>query len=257
MWRPNINIQSTSGSSVWSTVGVTHYELTNHLGNVLATISDKKLGHDDGNGGVDYYEAEVLSATDYYPFGMQMPGRSWSSSTYRYGFNGKENDDEVKGSGNQIDFGARIYDPRAGRFLSIDPKAADATGWSPYNSMWDNPILNIDPDGAWVGPTGDYYNYDGRYLGSDGINDKKFYMVNSIDPATASKGMSSSDLLALRDNDFHSGSTDPVATLLPITHSQFQTISNIVKHEGVTNEANEYLWIAHTANNAANLCIVN
>ena len=35
-------------------------------------------------------------------------------------------------------------------------------------------------------------------------------------------------------------------------HTQFQTISNIVKHEGVTKNANEYLWIAHTANNAAN-----
>jgi len=40
---------------------------------------------------------------------------------YRYGFNGKENDNEVKGSGNQQDYGMRIYDPRLGRFLSVDP----------------------------------------------------------------------------------------------------------------------------------------
>ncbi len=40
---------------------------------------------------------------------------------YRFGFNGKENDNEVKGTGNQIDYGERIYDPRLGRFLSIDP----------------------------------------------------------------------------------------------------------------------------------------
>jgi hypothetical protein len=44
------------------------YELTNHLGNVLATISDKKIGH-DSSGVVDYYTAEVLSQNDYYPFG--------------------------------------------------------------------------------------------------------------------------------------------------------------------------------------------
>ena len=39
---------------------------------------------------------------------------------YRYGFNGKENDNEVKGTGNQIDYGARIYDGRLGRFLSVE-----------------------------------------------------------------------------------------------------------------------------------------
>jgi hypothetical protein len=33
-----------------------------------------------------YYKADVLTANDYYPFGMQMPGRKFSiSSSYRYG----------------------------------------------------------------------------------------------------------------------------------------------------------------------------
>jgi RHS repeat-associated protein len=39
---------------------------------------------------------------------------------YRYSFNGKENDKEVSGSGNSIDFGARIYDSRVGRWFSRD-----------------------------------------------------------------------------------------------------------------------------------------
>jgi hypothetical protein len=43
---------------------------------------------------------------------MGIPGRSFKAgNAYRYGFNGKENDNEVKGSGNQIDYGLRIYDP--------------------------------------------------------------------------------------------------------------------------------------------------
>jgi hypothetical protein len=43
---------------------------------------------------------------------MMMPGRKFSAgSGYRYGFNGKENDNEVKGEGNQQDYGMRIYDP--------------------------------------------------------------------------------------------------------------------------------------------------
>jgi hypothetical protein len=50
-------------------LGSRTYELSNHLGNVLATVSDKKVGHDGGNGMVDYYTPEVLSQSDYYPEG--------------------------------------------------------------------------------------------------------------------------------------------------------------------------------------------
>ena len=42
-------------------------------------------------------------------------------SLYRFSFNGKEKDDEVKGIGNSLDFGARIYDSRLGRWMSLDP----------------------------------------------------------------------------------------------------------------------------------------
>src|ERR1700743_3237166 len=79
------------------------------------------------NSTVDYYNADVRNADDYYSFGAQMPGRSFSSTAagnYRYGFNGKENDNEVKGVGNEIDYGMRVYDPRVGRFLSDDPLTA-------------------------------------------------------------------------------------------------------------------------------------
>lgn len=79
---------------------------------------------------------------------MTMPGRSFSAaSQYRYGFNGKENDNEVKGQGNQLDFGARIYDPRLGRFQSSDFFAALKPGICGYNFASDNPICRIDPDG--------------------------------------------------------------------------------------------------------------
>jgi len=51
---------------------------------------------------------------------MIMPGRSYSAQTgYRYGFNGKENDNEVKGEGNEQDYGMRIYDPRVGNFYLL------------------------------------------------------------------------------------------------------------------------------------------
>ena len=60
-----------------------------------------------------------------------MPGRE-AGTDYRYGFNGKENDDEVKGEGNQQDYGMRIYDPRLGRFLSVDP----------FNAAWEKEAKN-------------------------------------------------------------------------------------------------------------------
>src|SRR5690606_28578426 len=57
-------------------------------------------------------EAELLSIADYYPFGSLIPQRRYNPTEYRYGFNGMEKDDEIKGTGNSLDFGARIYDPR-------------------------------------------------------------------------------------------------------------------------------------------------
>jgi RHS repeat-associated protein len=52
---------------------------------------------------------------------MVEPGRNNADSEYRYGFNGKENVNEVEEVGNNIDFKARIYDTRLGKFVSIDP----------------------------------------------------------------------------------------------------------------------------------------
>ena len=126
------------------------FELSNHLGNVLATITDKKLQVSTNNSSTSYFEAEVQSVQDYYAFGMQMPGRK-SSGEYRYSFNGKERDDEIKGSGNSLDFGARIYDPRLGRFLSTDPLQKKYPDLSPYHFSGNNPILFVDYDGKDFG----------------------------------------------------------------------------------------------------------
>jgi RHS repeat-associated protein len=65
----------------------------------------------------------------------------------RYFFQGQEMDDEVKGEGNSYDFGARMLDPRLGRWLSIDPKAAKFVSESPYIFVGNNPIIFIDPSG--------------------------------------------------------------------------------------------------------------
>ncbi len=80
---------------------------------------------------------------------MTMPGRSYAGGDYRYGFNGMEGDHEIKGGKNSYDFGARILDPRIGRWLSVDPDQKNYPGWSSYVFVRDNPSLLIDPTGKW------------------------------------------------------------------------------------------------------------
>ncbi len=149
MWAPAINITTTAGIGEWGMSGKKTYELSNHLGNVLATINDKIIGipSESNSSLIDHFEAEITSAQDYYPFGMQMPGRIFNSGKYRYGFNGKEMDNEVKGIGNQQDYGMRISDPRLGRFLSVDPISKDYPWYTPYQFAGNMPIWAIDLDG--------------------------------------------------------------------------------------------------------------
>jgi RHS repeat-associated protein len=66
---------------------------------------------------------------------------------YRFGFNGMHKDNEVKGVGNSLDFGARVYDSRLGRWLSLDPLQAKYPSLSPYNFSVNCPIMFNDPDG--------------------------------------------------------------------------------------------------------------
>jgi len=78
-----------------------------------------------------------------------MHRRNYTSAngSYRFGFNGKEKDDELKGEGNQQDYGMRIYDPRLGRFLSLDPLASDYPWNSPYAFAENDVIRSVDLDG--------------------------------------------------------------------------------------------------------------
>ena len=137
-------------------MGDKRYELSNHLGNVLEVITDRKLPseHPTDLGTTEYYTADVIAFNDYYPYGMILPGRNGqeSSADYRYGFQGREQDDEVKGDGNSYTTHFRMLDPRVGRWLSIDPKASSMPWQSPYCSMDNNPLIYNDKWGDEVDP---------------------------------------------------------------------------------------------------------
>ncbi len=89
---------------------------------------------------------------------MLMPGRHANTGDYRYGFNGKEKDDEIKGEGAQYDYGFRIYDPRLSKFLSIDPISKDYPHYTPYQFAGNTPIQAIDVDGLE-----EYFYWDGLH----------------------------------------------------------------------------------------------
>ncbi len=78
-----------------------------------------------------------------------MSGRVFSSASgYRYGFGGQEKDNEIKDDGNSLSFKFRIYDPRLGRFLSVDPLAKNYPWNSTYAFAENDVIRNMDLEGA-------------------------------------------------------------------------------------------------------------
>ena len=134
------------------TLGNKKYELSNHLGNVLAVISDNKIGIDnDADLVADYYEPLVISESDYYPFGMAMKERSFSNEEYRFGFNTQEKSTELGEGTYTAEFWQ--YDSKIARRWNNDPKPN--TSISVYAAFAGNPIMFTDHlgDSIWPVPT--------------------------------------------------------------------------------------------------------
>jgi RHS repeat-associated protein len=119
-----------------------------------------------------------------------VPNRHGSTADYRYGFQGQEKDDEIKGGeGKSLNYTFRMHDPRVGRFLSLDPLAKQYPFNSPY-AFAENRVIDgieleggefLDKDDARVfanwgsilinlkncyGPT--YHNHSEEYITSEG-----------------------------------------------------------------------------------------
>ncbi len=93
----------------------------------------------------------AVQVTNYYPSGASLaesPAQS-DQGTQPYKYNGKELDRE--GGWDAYDYGARMYDPAMGRFMTMDPLAEKYYSVSPYAYCLNNPIKNVDPDGRFVG----------------------------------------------------------------------------------------------------------
>lgn len=92
-----------------------------------------------------------------------------NGTEHKWKYQGKEHEEEL--GLNWHDFGARNHDASIGRWTSIDPLAEDFYSFSTYNSMMNDPINFVDPDGRsadWI----PQLNEDGltSYLAEDGDN---------------------------------------------------------------------------------------
>ena len=96
-----------------------------------------------------------------------MPGRSFTRSggDYRFGFNGMEKDGEewTGSAGSHLDFGARIYDSRLGKWMSIDPLYSSFPSESSYSFAGNSPIYLIDKAGKFKYPADKAAEYKKNY----------------------------------------------------------------------------------------------
>lgn len=190
IWKTNNNVELTPpvitstmpllglGDSLIFTRGNKLFELTNHLGNVLVTISDKRYGISKDDSTVAYFNPEVVSAQDYYPFGMLEPYRSYTEANvgnYRYGFNGQEKTDEIAGVGNHTTAEFWEYDPRIGRRWNLDPKPTKVV--SEYSVLDNSPIRISDPLGDTIII---------RYTSRDAHSSEVIYKDGTVSPRTGS-----------------------------------------------------------------------
>ncbi len=101
--------------------------------------------------GLEKGSTEVKKRVSYYSYGMTMPGRSFHrESSYRYGFQGQEADNEIRGTGNSVNYKYRMHDPRIGRFFAVDPLAPQYPHNSPYAFSENRVVDGIELEGLEV-----------------------------------------------------------------------------------------------------------
>lgn len=140
------------------------YNITDHLGNVRSVVNSS---------------GTVLQSTDYYPFGLAFSDANVTNNRYLY--NGKELENYTIGSSylGTLDYGARHYDARIGRWTVPDPMAEKYFGLTGYNYCSNNPISLIDPSGTnWYSYIDEYgikkYDYFERQLSQEEREEKGY-----------------------------------------------------------------------------------
>ncbi len=216
-------------------LGQRNYELSNHLGNVLAVVSDS-LKITNGE-----LVPIVLQQQDYYPFGLAMKGRGAENEAYRFGFNGKEKDQDFQ---NNYDYGFRIYNPSIAKFLSADPLTKEYPWYTPYQFAGNKPIIAIDLDGLEPLVATDYKTLEdlGQKIELRYYSDiaKMVYISNTFEGKTVTDKLSSSmssqeDLKKARSANLFQkgviGLTNPTAVYYRKTLEKIEKMSYKAKND--------------------------
>lgn len=119
-----------------STSGMTYdpnYFLSDHLGSVRTVVNSAGI---------------VLSQNDYYAYGGRWNNASGQISDNRYLYNGKEL--QTTGDFGLLDYGARMYNHKLGRWTGMDLLSEKYYSVSPYAYCLNNPIKYLDPDGKVI-----------------------------------------------------------------------------------------------------------
>ncbi|GEM_PF-5042564 len=141
--------------------------------------------------------------------------------SYRYGFQGQEKDDEVKGEGNSYTTEFRQLDPRLGRWLSLDPLMAKYPGMSPYVAFNNNPITIIDP------------------LGLEGENPNEEHQVEGVE---------------VKDNISWSGGNENLPTLPnTVEKAKDEIINNLPKGNTNNSDNEQNKTESNTPNDGTNM----
>jgi RHS repeat-associated protein len=124
-------------------LGLKRYSLKSYNGTVNVSISDRKTWNStDG-----IFEATIMHYSEFYAYGSLLPNRSYNADESRFLFHNMETDMEVSGTGNSYTTEFRQYDPRLGRWKSLDALMFMFPHLSPYVGFDNNPIYYVDPYG--------------------------------------------------------------------------------------------------------------
>jgi RHS repeat-associated protein len=112
---------------------------------------------------------------------MLVPNRHASSSSYRYGFQGQEKDDEIKGEGNSLNYTFRMHDPRVGRFFAVDPLEQDYPWNSPY-AFSENRVMDmVELEGLEAASTPDKSGSNSPDVKAKDINTGELVSVSPLE----------------------------------------------------------------------------